>query len=452
MAGLILFEDEGAGRFEPVALTRSVARLRLGLWTHRERWARIFSDRSAIALVRDCLARVEEGSGGWAAVNGAPDDDLLFVAAAAGRPSAETEAAVRGLGPGEAVLSGGRLLGARAGGEAAAALAGLLREAAGSEPLPGGAGPDWARSLEDAGFKVSDGPEDARTETLLDLVETNADALREDFALAAAGSAPPDPAAFPGTHLIAPERMRFGAGVRIDPGSVLDAREGPIALGDGTHVSAGCILVGPLGAGRECVLKPAARVGSGVSLGPVCRIGGEVHTTIVQGWSNKQHDGFLGHSYLGCWVNLGAATDTSDLKNDYGAVTITLAGEPFATGRTGVGSLIGDHTKTAIHTRLNTGSVLGVSANVFAPDFPDRETPSFTWGGGPVREEYRLAKAVRVAATVTSRRGVELGPAEEALFARLHRATEERRRLWQGRAGPRGAAGPDAVPGGLRGD
>lgn len=429
MSGLILFEDEGAGRFEPVALTRSVARLRLGLFTHRERWQRVFPDRPAFLRVRGMLARVEEGTGAWAGVNRVPEGDALFVAAAAGRPSAETEAAIRGLGVGEAVLSRGRLLAARAGGDPAAALDEILEETLGPGPWPG-AGPEWPQALEAAGFRLIDGPEDALAETLADLVAANADAIHEDFALEAEGSRPPDPAGFPGAQLVAPERMRFGADVRIDPGAVLDAREGPIALGAGTRVGSGCVLVGPVGAGRECRFKPAARVLDGTSLGPVCRIGGEVDRTIVQGWSNKQHDGFLGHSYVGCWVNLGAATDTSDLKNDYGPVTLILAGEKVETGRRSVGSLIGDHTKTAIHTRLNTGTVLGVSANVLAPDFPDRETPSFTWGGGPVREEYRLAKAVRVAALVTARRGVEFGPAEEALFARLHRATEERRRSW----------------------
>jgi UDP-N-acetylglucosamine diphosphorylase/glucosamine-1-phosphate N-acetyltransferase len=224
--------------------------------------------------------------------------------------------------------------------------------------------------------------------------------------------------------------MRFGADVRIDPGAVLDAREGPIALGAGTRISAGSVVIGPVAAGPDCLLKPAARVFGGVSLGPATKVGGEVYASIVQGFSNKQHDGFLGRSYLGCWVNLGAATDTSDLRNDYGNVTLALAGESVPTGRRGVGSLIGDHTRTAIHTRLNTGTVLGVSANVLAPDFPARETPSFTWGGGATRAEYRLSKAVQVAMTVTGRRGVEFGPVEEALFARIHRATAERRRIW----------------------
>jgi UDP-N-acetylglucosamine diphosphorylase/glucosamine-1-phosphate N-acetyltransferase len=183
-------------------------------------------------------------------------------------------------------------------------------------------------------------------------------------------------------------------------------------------------------------LKPGTRLLDGVSLGPVCKVGGEVDASIVQGWSNKQHDGFLGHSYVGCWVNLGAATDTSDLKNDYGLVRLTIAGEVRDTGSRHVGSLIGDHAKTAIHTRLNTGTVIGVSANVFCVGFPDRETPSFTWGGGADRQEYRLGKAVRVAAEVTARRGVVFAPADEGLFARLHQETEERRLAWIGRARP----------------
>ncbi|HMB70220.1 MAG TPA: putative sugar nucleotidyl transferase, partial [bacterium] len=127
MGALILFEDESAGRFEPVALTRSVARLRLGMCTHRERWRRIFPERPASVLVREYLARVEEAAGGWAGVNAVPDDDVLFVSAAAARPSADTEAAVRGLESGQAVLSSGRLLAARAGGDAAQRLAAALR-------------------------------------------------------------------------------------------------------------------------------------------------------------------------------------------------------------------------------------------------------------------------------------------------------------------------------------
>jgi UDP-N-acetylglucosamine diphosphorylase/glucosamine-1-phosphate N-acetyltransferase len=430
MPTLILFEDEGAGRFEPVALTRSVARLRLGLWTHRERWQRMFSGRTTAVVCRGYLAGTERACGEWIAVNEPPsDEDVLFVAAALGRPALEVEAAVRELEPGAALVSGGRLLAARAGGDAAVAVAAALGEACGEDPYPAAA-PDWPRVLEAAGLAVRDAPDASFPATLVDLVADGAEALRSDIGVLVEAEPPPDPAAHPGVHFVEPARIRLGAGARVDPGTVLDARDGAIALGPGTHVMAGCTVCGPVGTGSGCIVKPAARLLEGVSLGPVCKIGGEVDATIVQGWSNKQHDGFLGHSYLGCWVNLGAATDTSDLKNDYGPVRIVLAGKPTETGRTSVGSLVGDHTKTAIHTRLNTGTVIGVSANVLGSDFPDKEIPSFTWGGGATREEYRVGKAVRVAAAVMARRGVELGPEDEWLLTRIHQATEPRRRRW----------------------
>jgi len=217
-------------------------------------------------------------------------------------------------------------------------------------------------------------------------------------------------------------------GARIDPGVVLDAREGPILIGAGAEIHANSVIAGPVVMARDCLVKPLSRVYGGVSLGPVSRMGGEVYATVVQGFSNKQHDGFLGHSYLGSWVNLGAATDTSDLRNDYGNVKLELAGGIVDTGRRSVGSLIGDHSKTAIHTRLNTGTVIGVSCNVFAAGIPPRAVPSFSWGGAGAWQEYRLDKALSVAAIVASRREIAFTEADRALFARIHADTAAARR------------------------
>lgn len=429
MPALILFEDEHAGRMEPVALTRAAARLRFGLWTHRERWQRMFPDRKVGVICREYLTDVEKACGRWATVDAAGDPDTLFVSAALADASVETEAALRELRPGAAWIREGRPVAVRSGGDAVAAFADAARIAAGRGALSTES-PDWVRVIEAAGLTVEDLPGARVADTLVDLVAGNAEAIEADFASIAAESAPPDPARFPGAHFLATDRIRLGGGVRVDPGAVLDARDGPVILGAGTRVHPGCVLIGPVAAGERCVINAGARVMDGVSLGPVCKVGGETDATVIQGWSNKQHDGFLGHSYVGCWVNLGAATDTSDLKNDYGSVRMRIAGEDTDTGRTGVGSLIGDHTKTAIHTRLNTGTVIGVSANVFCPDFPAKEVPSFTWGGGDSRQEYRLSRAVRVAERVMSRRGVEFAPPDEALFAHLHGETAEPRRRW----------------------
>jgi UDP-N-acetylglucosamine diphosphorylase/glucosamine-1-phosphate N-acetyltransferase len=428
MKALVLFEDDRAARFEPVALTRSVASLRCGMWTHGERWHHLVPERSPHLLCRDYLEASETASGDWTEVNSErPGDDALFVAAALSRPEQGTAALVRDLPAGAALIAGGRLLAARAEGDAVVGLTGVLREIVGSGPFPGPSFADWPRLLEGMGLRLLDGGDPRIPATLVDLMAAAGDAIRTDFQGFAAELPDADPAAFPGVHLLQPSRIRIGAGVRIDPGVVLDAREGPIVLGPGTSVQAGSVLQGPVTTGPDCIFRPSSRVMDGVCLGPVCRVGGEVDATVMQGFTNKQHDGFLGHSYLGSWVNLGAATDTSDLKNDYGFVRVTIAGEEIDTGSRHVGSLIGDHSKTAIHTQLNTGTVIGVSANVFGAGFPAKEIPSFTWGAGTELQEYRLEKAVRVASTVTARRDVPFGEHGRALFAVLHEATADRR-------------------------
>jgi UDP-N-acetylglucosamine diphosphorylase/glucosamine-1-phosphate N-acetyltransferase len=356
-----------------------------------------------------------------------PEGDVLFVAAALGRPGADTLRAISELQAGEAIVAGDRLLAARGDGEPGARLVGALREIAGRGPFPESSSADWPRLLPGMNLSVEDGGEPRVPSTLVDLMAGSGEAAAADFEAVADELPSPDPGAFPAVHLLERSRIRLGADVRLDPGVVLDARDGPILLGPGTRVMANSVLQGPVTTDRDCLFKPVTRAMDGVCLGPVCRVGGEIDATVVLGFTNKQHDGFLGHSYLGCWVNLGAATDTSDLKNDYGFVKITIAGETVDTGSRHVGTLIGDHSKTAIHTRLNTGTVIGVSANVFGTGFPSKEIPSFTWGAGPEMEEYRLEKAIRVASIVTGRRSVRFGSVGERLFGELHRATAGRR-------------------------
>lgn len=417
---LILFEDERAARFEPVALTRSVARLRLGAWTFRERWERRFVDRELGLITRHALAAAEREPGDWRSVNEPLGGDALFVAASAfgGEPQL---GAIRGLEPGQALLCGDRLLAARSIGEDTGRLASGLGELAGTALLAP-RHEDAVRFAESLGLAVVDVP-GAIAEHLVDLMLGNAGAITADFAEYERLMAPPVPRDYPGVHFIEPARIRLAEGVRLDPGCVLDAREGPILIGPGTQVRANSVIAGPVAIGAGCLIKPLTRVLDGVSLGPVCRVGGEIDATILQGYSNKQHDGFLGHSYLGRWVNLGAATDTSDLKNDYGWVKVSLAGETVDTKSRGVGSLIGDHTKTSIHTQLNTGTVLGVSCNVFGAGFPPKAVPSYSWGGSQEWHPYRLEKALAVARTVTARRQVDLTPAQEAVLRTVHEET-----------------------------
>ena len=415
LGALVLFEDAHVSLFDPVVLTRSAASLRLGAWTHAERAERAFPERELAILCRPAVAEVEAQAGlrtEW------DSGDVLFVAAVLGRALTTVAAAARALEPGEALVADGRLVAARAVGDAADRLAATLREALGDSLLPASSPEADTAAIQAAGT-VRD-VDVVWPVTLADLIGDAGDAITADWAAYEDLIPSPDAAAFPGVHLLDPHRIRLADGVSIDPGVVLDAREGPILIGPGARIGANSYIGGPLCFGPNCLVKPLSRVMNGVSFGPGVRVGGEVHDAIVQSFSNKQHDGFLGNSYLGSWVNLGAATDTSDLKNDYGSVKLELAGRVIDTKRRSVGSLIGDHTKTAIHTRLNTGTVLGVSCNVFGAGVPPRAVPSFSWGGAAGWQEYRLEKAQAVAAIVTDRRGVEFTGADRRLFARVH--------------------------------
>jgi UDP-N-acetylglucosamine diphosphorylase/glucosamine-1-phosphate N-acetyltransferase len=205
-------------------------------------------------------------------------------------------------------------------------------------------------------------------------------------------------------------------GAWVEPGVVFDVRRGAVVLEEGVHVSSGTRLEGPLfiGPGTQ-VLGGAIRHSS---IGPQCRVHGEVASSVFTGYANKSHDGFLGHSVVGQWANLGAGTITSNLKNTYGEVRLDLPRGRVATGRTNLGSLFGDHVKTAIGTLLSTGSVLGTGANVVGAPVPRWVRP-FAWGAD-CAEVLDVEGFVKIAKRVMPRRQVEVGPAEEASLRALH--------------------------------
>jgi UDP-N-acetylglucosamine diphosphorylase/glucosamine-1-phosphate N-acetyltransferase len=230
-------------------------------------------------------------------------------------------------------------------------------------------------------------------------------------------------AVYPGVHLLEESHIRFGPGATVKPGVVLDAEEGPILIGAGAKLAPNVVVQGPAYIGPGCTVNPGAKLREGTSLGALCKVGGEVEESILLDLSNKQHDGFLGHACLGSWVNLGAATDASDLKNNYGTVRVDLGGGDLDTGQRFVGPTIGDHAKTGINTMLTTGTVVGVCANVFGGGFPPRFVPSFAWGGPQGFVEHRLEAAQSTARTVMGRRRALWLAEHEQLLAHAHAAT-----------------------------
>jgi UDP-N-acetylglucosamine diphosphorylase/glucosamine-1-phosphate N-acetyltransferase len=199
----------------------------------------------------------------------------------------------------------------------------------------------------------------------------------------------------------------------------LNAKEGPILIEDNVICEPNTVIIGPVVIRSGSLVKAGAKIHPGVTIGPVAKIGGEVEDSIVQGYSNKQHDGYLGHSYIGEWCNLGAGTNTSDLKNDYSNVKVMIEEEEFETKSLFVGLLMGDHSKSAIGTQFNTGTAVGVSSNIFCPGFPPKWIPNFSWCGPDGVEKYRIDKALDVAKIVMARRGKTISEEEITLLKSL---------------------------------
>jgi UDP-N-acetylglucosamine diphosphorylase/glucosamine-1-phosphate N-acetyltransferase len=231
----------------------------------------------------------------------------------------------------------------------------------------------------------------------------------------------------PGAHLIEPGRMILGSGSEIGAGAVLDARAGEILIGRDVVVMPHATIAGPAAIGNGSIVKVGAKIYGGTSIGPTCKVGGEIEGSTLHSFSNKQHEGFLGHSYVGSWANLGAATDTSDLKNNYSPVTVEIGGAAIDTGSTFVGSTIGDHTKTAIGTKLTTGAVVGVFCNVISFGFAPKSLPSFSWGTPEGYVVHDIEKAIETARRVMARRGVALTPALESIVRRAFDAARGQR-------------------------
>ena len=204
-------------------------------------------------------------------------------------------------------------------------------------------------------------------------------------------------------------------------GTVLDASEGPILIADRVSIEPNAIINGPCFIGAGSIVRGGAKLGHGTSLGEECRIGGEVEESIISPYTNKQHEGFIGHSYIGSWVNIGAGSCNSDLKNNYSHVKAWCAGSIKETGRMFLGVIVADHAKIAINTRINTGTVIGFNSNVLTSGFPPKFIPSFTWTLEPELVEFDLEKALTTARRMMDRRNVEFTAETEELFRTIHR-------------------------------
>ncbi len=244
-------------------------------------------------------------------------------------------------------------------------------------------------------------PQTRLVERLWDLIKWNEESLIEDHALAHREKIPRPKGAY---HLIDEEQIWIGPDAAIAPGAVLDGSRGPVVVDHHAAVGANAVLQGPCYVGPYAQIMPLAIIRPGVSIGMMCKVGGELANTIMFGYSNKIHEGLLADSYVGKWVNLGAGTTTANLKNTYGEISVVTRDGCFKTGRRFLGSLIGDHSKTAVGTRLMPGTYLGFNAMVATSRFAPRMVPSYSFVTDEGISPYRFEEAVSVQRNVFARR------------------------------------------------
>ncbi|WP_422926729.1 putative sugar nucleotidyl transferase [Singulisphaera sp. PoT] len=418
---LCLVEDSAVVGLEPLTLTRPVYDLLLGSSSLGHKIARAFGvgpgPNRRGAIVRAHLAAVQHSRDPHTAVN---DQDWLargpvlmvngrWVPPADFTPPSESAPWV-GLCDGEPVCA---FVGPEAsvGVDASTASAWFEQQASKLETIE--LGGEWIRRP-------------------WDLVARNSDHLVRDFE--SDGRVGLSNRHLASTALVGPVRRLFiHESARIDPYTVFDTTNGPITVSAGAVVQPFTRIEGPSYIGRDTQLF-RANIRGGVTIGQNCRIGGEVEAAIVHGYSNKYHEGFLGHAYVGEWVNLGAITSNSDLRNDYGEVHVPLRGDPVATGQAKVGCFIGDHTRTGLGSMLNTGTAIGVMCNVLpaGPLLP-KHVPSFTAVlYGKVAPGFPLEQMFATARIVMSRRGQVFTEHDEQLYLDLYEQTRlERERAWQ---------------------
>jgi UDP-N-acetylglucosamine diphosphorylase/glucosamine-1-phosphate N-acetyltransferase len=228
------------------------------------------------------------------------------------------------------------------------------------------------------------------------------------------------------------ESLFIEPGAVINAGVIINAATGPVYIGPDSEILEGCMLRGPIALHEHAVIKMGAKIYAGTTIGPGCKVGGEISNVVFFANSNKGHDGYLGNAVIGEWCNLGADTNCSNLKNNYDEVKIwdEYNNRSVRTGLQFCGLIMGDHSKCGINTMFNTGTVVGVSCNIWGGGFPEKFIPSFAWGGSEGMTTYQFARAMDTALRMMARRGKTLSEAETEMYRSIFAATEAQRSLF----------------------
>jgi UDP-N-acetylglucosamine diphosphorylase/glucosamine-1-phosphate N-acetyltransferase len=399
---MIIFDDKQANAFYPLTLNRCVGDLRCGILKLRQRLQQFRSGEDAAIWLDPVLQPIyRERHPDWS-INEPAKEGTLCVNSRL-MVSQESVEAVKNLAKGSYLSNGTDLL------------AFVCKSELMSQPS--------IEELKEAGYK------ELPSELLLyrhlsDIIHANEQMIRFDFEHLFYDNDNYFETE-PGVTALNPYNIWIAERVDLKPGVVLDASDGPIILDEGVKVLPNAVIMGPAYIGKKSTIKAGAKIYGGTSIGPVCKVGGEVEGCIFQAYSNKQHDGFLGHAYVGEWVNLGADTNNSDLKNNYKNVKFHsyAQGDKIDSGTMFLGAMIGDHAKLGINSSINTGCVIGLGSNLWGPDLVSDHIPEFSWGQAKDLVPYRIEDFLETAATVKRRRLLDLTGAEKSLYSDIWKRT-----------------------------
>ncbi|MCB8994572.1 MAG: GlmU family protein [Bacteroidales bacterium] len=388
----ILFDDHNWEQLLPLTFTRPVSYLRTGILTIKEKWEKNLGSEIS-CLTRDYLSPKYP-------INIERDNILINSSLL---PSPEILAQISQLKTTEAILSGERIIAVR---------------------LDKHACKDFDPSVFKALNNVPPPAELRLIDKLWHIFQLNGEEIASDYALLTRGR---KSAALSKTlNLIHPENIFAEEGFKAEFATI-NASTGPVYLGRNSEIMEGSVIRGPFCLGENSVVKLSAKIYGPTTIGPGSKVGGEINNSVIWGNSNKAHDGFLGNSVIGEWCNIGADSNNSNLKNNYASVKLwNYKAEKFVdTGLTFCGLIMGDHSKCGINTMFNTGTVVGVNANIFGSGFPRNFVPSFSWGGAHGLSTFTIPKAFDVAEKVMGRRNIPLSDEDKEILKAIFKLTEK---------------------------
>ena len=401
MKNIILFDDDHWNALLPLCYTKPIAELRIGILTIREKWEKHLKGKGSF-ITQDYLSskypiQIESSN---------------LVINSRYLPNKKLVRLIQQLDNNEALIHNDNLLAAN------------LNESQ-FEKLVNGAnieeleGVDMDKAIDSSDF----------IQRPYDIFRLNDQELRKDFDLLTTERKSEE---IPQTNFVqSPDQIFIESGAKVNF-AFLNADSGPIYIGKDATIMEGSMIQGPFAIGENAQVKMGAKIYGGTTVGPWCKVGGEVSNVVFQSYSNKGHDGYLGNAVIGEWCNIGADTNSSNLKNNYSEVKVwdynTKRFSP--SGLQFCGLIMGDHSKCGINTMFNTGTVVGVHCNIFGSGFPRNFIPSFSWGGSKGYKTYQLDKALEVAEIVMQRRNKQLEESDHLIFEHIFKSSSQYRQ-WE---------------------